>query len=87
VATPYRLKRWTVVTKANCVWCDRIKELLKDFGCLVTYIDLDLAPGVANLLLMSDLKTVPQAWCDRLWIGGYDSTLEYIKQDVEAHQD
>ena len=79
MATARPIPRWTVVTKANCIWCDRVKKLLAEHNKLVTYVDLDLAPGVANLLLLADLKTVPQVFEERYWIGGYDSTKAYLE--------
>ena len=58
-----------VFSKDNCVWCDRLKEYLKDESYYEFNIDQDETAAI--LAGAFGFKTMPQVFKDRVWIGGY----------------
>ena len=69
-------KTATVYTGPRCVWCDRVKTLLKDNGYEVTeksIVDRGLIEEFQNKFNQT-LRTVPQVVIDDKLIGGFSET-------------
>ena len=70
----------TVYTAPTCIWCDRVKALLKDNDYIIEEIQMS---GV----VLEDLKTrfnktirtVPQVIIDDKFIGGYHEVEALMK--------
>ena len=60
-----------VLTRNNCVWCDKAKQLLEEKGEAYQASSLEDNPLLIELMKKADLKTVPQIWEDAEHIGGY----------------
>ena len=71
-----------VYSGTNCVWCDRVVNLLKEYGEEITKIDLDSKEKVKEMQEACGKKvnTVPQVIIDGKHIGGYTETERYINQ-------
>ncbi len=60
-----------ILTKDDCVWCDKAKQLLEEKGEAFSASSLKDNPLLIRLMLKANLKTVPQIWQDAEHIGGY----------------
>lgn len=67
-----------VLTRKDCVWCDRAKQLLTEKGEAYVASSLDDSPVLIRLLIKANLKTVPQIWKEAEYIGGYDNLVEHF---------
>jgi len=70
---------YTVYTKSNCVYCDKVKQLLKHDS--VTYIDCDeyLAERFEFLSFIENVAgepyhMFPMVFYNKRFIGGYEQT-------------
>ena len=69
----------TVYTGIACIWCERVKTLLKDN-------DYEIEEIVVNKTILEELqtkydkviRTVPQVVIDNVLIGGYHETEELM---------
>lgn len=70
-------KHYVIITKAECPWCEKAKQLLT--ANKLTYTEFDIADWTAfkHFLYELDAKTVPQIFTKGHWIGGY-SDLEEV---------
>lgn len=68
---------YTIVTRPDCIWCDRAKALLTSLGHSFREVPADTPEG-AELLAAKSLKTVPQIWRDRHYVGGYTDLIEAV---------
>ena len=81
-------KTATVYTGPRCVWCDRVKTLLKDNGYEVTeksIVDRGLIEEFQNKFNQT-LRTVPQVVIDDKLIGGFAETESYIKGPLSINK-
>ena len=70
----------TVYTAPTCIWCDRVKSLLKDNNYIIEEVQM-------NKVVLEDLKTrfnktirtVPQVIIDDKFIGGYHEVENLMK--------
>ena len=71
-----------VYSGANCVWCDRVIDLLKQHEEDITKIDIDGKEKIKEMHQACGKKvnTVPQVIIDGAHIGGYTETERYINQ-------
>lgn len=71
-----------VYSGANCVWCDRVIDLLKQHEDDITKIDIDGKEKIKEMHQACGKKvnTVPQVIIDGKHIGGYTETERYINQ-------
>ena len=72
-----------VYSGTNCVWCDRVVDLLKDHIDDITKIDVSI--DKENLKQMHEacgkkVNTVPQVIIDGKHIGGFTETERYINK-------
>ena len=74
---------FTVISRANCGWCEKVMEELVNAGQkpIVHYVDKD--PAIRTLMLLAGLKTVPQVFSpDGYLIGGYTETAKWLIEDA-----
>ena len=71
-----------VYSGANCVWCDRVIDLLKQHEDDITKINIDGKEKIKEMHQACGKKvnTVPQVIIDGKYIGGYTETERYINQ-------
>jgi ribonucleoside-diphosphate reductase alpha chain len=70
-----------VVTKSDCPWCVKLKELLRNEG--VSFTELTKEEAVQRNLWQDDFKTVPQLWINGKHIGGYTDYVKLKNQPQE----
>lgn len=80
-------EQYLMITKNDCPWCDRAKELLKQKELNCTFLNIDDPQyGYLWKQKMKDegLRTVPQIYehnkdtQDYIRIGGYTETKDYL---------
>lgn len=73
-----------ILSKEDCVWCDKAKALIKENGDDFTEVDYKSSPVIVLLMKKSWLKTVPQIWADtpsgKEYIGGYEDLVAWLKE-------
>lgn len=67
-----------ILSRNDCVWCDRAKQLLEEKGEAYLASFLEDSPVLTRLMLKANLKTVPQIWHNAEYIGGYDNLVEHF---------
>lgn len=71
---------FSLITKPDCPWCDRAKELLEEKGYTYRTFDYNEPFIVLLLLKKAGLKTVPQIWLNNDHIGGYEDLVEWFEE-------
>ena len=82
------MKTATVYTGPRCVWCDRVKTLLKDNDYEVTeksITDRGLIEEFQNKFNQT-LRTVPQVVIDDKLIGGFAETEDFLKGPLSINK-
>lgn len=74
----------TLYSKVDCLWCDKAKQLLEEFG--FEYTELKLGEDYTKDELKAKLPfvnrlTVPQAFSGEDHIGGYEDLRALIELD------
>lgn len=69
-----------LITKDNCVWCDRAKRLIQDKGNEFVAYHYEEHPMMKKLMFKADLKTVPQIWYNGTYIGGYEEIVNWFEE-------
>jgi glutaredoxin len=87
--------QYTVYTKPNCIYCDKIKDLLKDVQPKPNWIDaskyLDSENSkqffinfIKDTAKLSDpYKTFPIVFCNSEFIGGYTETKVFHEKQFQ----
>jgi ribonucleoside-diphosphate reductase alpha chain len=70
-----------VVTKDDCPWCVKLKELLRSEG--VNFTELTKEEAIQRNLWQENFKTVPQLWINGKHIGGYTDYIKLKNQPQE----
>jgi glutaredoxin len=80
--TDFAARKVVVLGRSNCVWCERVKDLLRTYG--VTFADFNIidCPELIAFLQASGLTTVPQVFVDGQLVGGYQETRAVILPDA-----
>lgn len=75
-------RKVVVLGRPNCVWCDRVKDLLRTYG--VNFADFNIieAPELIAFMKASGLTTVPQVFVDGQLVGGYQETRAAMIPDA-----
>ena len=68
---------WLVYTRTNCAYCMLIKERLKDER--VEYVDYDTISHSERNKLKSLQSTLPIAFHNGYYIGGYSDVVSYLE--------
>ncbi len=71
---------YTIWGRPNCIWCERAKQLLEEYGEPYDYIELTVSNQGSFAELTNGARTVPQTF-DPLggWIGGYEHLKEFLE--------
>ena len=70
---------YIMVSRRNCPYCDKAKQLINSKGSSVSHYSLEESKWILDLFKKADLKTVPQIWTFRgEHIGGYTEPKEYL---------
>ena len=64
-----------IVTKEDCPWCTKLKEVLQADGIIYDEITKEVA--IEKGYWKDEWKTVPQLWLYKHHIGGYNDYVEY----------
>jgi glutaredoxin len=67
-----------VWTMDNCIWCDKVKQLLADNDMPFVVVNQPLEE-MKVLLRVAGLDTLPQVWFGDHLIGGYDKTKQWLE--------
>ncbi len=70
-----------VVTREDCPWCVRLKELLRSEG--VPFVEITKEQAIQQNLWKEEFKTVPQLWLNGRHIGGYSDYIQLKNQSTE----
>ena len=82
---------WTVYAKSDCVYCDKVKDLLHQLNEVLNIIDCDdvLKPRYVKLqflehmkkLIGSEYKTFPMVFKDNQFIGGFNEVEKFLNEN------
>ena len=84
---------YTIYSKENCIYCDRVKELLQNETVTVYICDDDLDQNRDEFLVHMDSisgriqRTFPFVFHNGMFIGGYDDTVNYYKSNLSFTED
>jgi len=70
-----------LVTRADCPWCDKLKDALKLEG--ITYEEISKKEAEDKGYWNPNWKTVPQMWLYKKHIGGYTDYVNFKSQTSE----
>lgn len=70
-----------LITKSDCPWCDKAKELLKEKEAPFGAFDYQEHPMIVKLLFQANLKTLPQIWHNGEHIGGYENLVKWLEKN------
>jgi ribonucleoside-diphosphate reductase alpha chain len=70
-----------IVTKDDCPWCLKLKELLSSEG--IRYEEISKTEAEKKGYWNSDWKTVPQMWLYKKHVGGYTDYIQLKAQTTE----
>jgi ribonucleoside-diphosphate reductase alpha chain len=79
--TKKRTQPTQVVTKADCPWCVRLKELLRSEG--VPFVEISKEEAIQQKIWKEEFKTVPQLWLNGRHIGGYSDYVQLKTQSTQ----
>lgn len=75
---------FTILTKNDCPWCDKAKDLLKEMKVPYGAFNYTDHPVIILLMKKANLKTVPQIWTNtpdgNTYIGGYEDLVNWLKE-------
>jgi len=77
-----------MLSKDNCPWCDKAKQLLEEKGVPYRDFHYNEHPMIMLLMRKSSMTTVPQVWIDHpsgkpFYIGGYEDLVEWFEKQEE----
>ena len=73
---------YIMVSRRNCPYCDKAKQLINSKGGSVSHYSLEESKWILDLFKKADIKTVPQIWTFRgEHIGGYTELKEYFNDN------
>ena len=68
------------ITREDCPWCDRAKEALNNRGEPYEAFLYTEHPMLIKLIDKAGLKTVPQIWHDKKYVGGCAELYKYLEE-------
>jgi len=78
---------FTIYTKPNCIFCDKVKQLLKNENCkwidCESYLGNDREPFLEFIqnLIKKEHKTFPMVFKDSIFIGGFTETKVFYEKN------
>jgi glutaredoxin len=73
---------WVIITKEDCPFCERAKDLLTDRGITYLVFNIDIFPPFRNFIKYQGLTTVPQVYKAGERIGGWEDLARYLGVDT-----
>ena len=78
---------YTMITKADCHYCTKSKELLNSLS--LPYVTLELNVDITkqdaqDIMGDIELTTVPQIWCNKEYVGGFESLCDWLIETGEV---
>ena len=79
---------YTIYTKSNCIYCDRVKNLLEKEKVFIVncdeYLDKDRDTFLEQMdkWTLTSHRTFPFVFSDQKFIGGFDETCSYYQKKV-----
>jgi ribonucleoside-diphosphate reductase alpha chain len=70
-----------MVTRQDCPWCTRLKELLRSEG--IPFVELSKEQAIQQNIWKEEFKTVPQLWLNGRHVGGYTDYVKLKSQPTE----
>ena len=70
--------RVVIVTKKDCPWCDKAKDLLRETGIAFFEMHISEHPSFRTFFGHLGVKTVPQIFTKDERIGGYDDLVQHL---------
>jgi glutaredoxin len=67
-----------VLTRNDCDYCEKAKQLLVDDKVPYSQTDILDDPIIIKLMIVAGIKTVPQIWYENEYIGGYNELREHL---------
>lgn len=68
-----------LISKEDCKWCDKAKDLIVNNGeDFVEHLYTD-HPMIMKLMFEANLKTVPQVWYNGTYIGTYEDLVSWFE--------
>lgn len=67
-----------IITKPDCPHCDRAKAMLEERGKVYQAFSYETHPMLVKVMGVAGMKTVPQIWHDKTYIGGADDLEKYL---------
>lgn len=67
-------------TKDDCIWCEKLKQLLTDLDEKYTEFNVEDDRQHLKFLKDSGFKTVPQVFYNGFYIGDYEKTKEHLQE-------
>jgi glutaredoxin len=71
-----------IVTREDCPWCVKLKELLSEEG--IKFEEISKAEAIEKGYWKSEWKTVPQMWLYKKHIGGYTDYVAHTQKPTEV---
>lgn len=71
--------RWVILSKEECKWCKKVKELLHENDIEFQNFDVNEKLELREFLIASGLTTVPQVYMNGFHIGTYEETKDYLR--------
>lgn len=78
------MTNWFLLTKADCIWCDKAKELLEEKGEGFAALPYNNDQMMLNLVRKAGIKTMPQIWYKDEYIGGYTDLVKFLESKDNA---
>jgi len=79
MTNPTMSDNFTMITRTDCVWCDRAKGLLDGRNLDCIYYSYANQPLLRLVMKKAGLKTLPQIWHGDTYIGGYTELETYLE--------
>jgi glutaredoxin len=70
-----------VLTRNDCDYCEKAKDLLIENGKAYSQTNILADPLIIKLMIISGLRTVPQIWYYNEYIGGYNEVREHLSSE------
>jgi glutaredoxin len=79
---------YAVITRDNCIWCTKVKNLLKEYSDTTVFeYNLSQEPVLLDFMKAAGFKTVPVVFQKGNIIGGYEETKAYLEGVKDEHND
>jgi glutaredoxin len=78
------MMNFLILSKENCVWCDKAKMLIKEMGDDYVEFSYKSHPVIVLLMKEASLRTLPQIWAEtpegKVLIGGHLDLVNWYSE-------